>query len=145
MDYMAKFTLETLNQCEMLSALNSSVDELHHNLKHQSLSSYFGSFWKPCQMIGTVINGPSENVNIFMSVQTTLFRLPLPQNCRPTFWGSKTRVSHRTTYIVQQQKLTSLPSLLCDKWYLWIYIMIYRLQLIFYASQFNFKIYFLCA
>ncbi len=62
---------------------------------------------------------------------------------RPTFWGSKTRVSH-STFIVQQQKITCLWSQLCDKRYLWLCIMIYRLQLILYTSKFNWKKYFLC-
>ncbi len=73
-----------------------------------------------------------------MSVQTVHF-------FRPTFLGSKTSVLRSTTFIVQQQKLTLLRSLLCDKWYLWLCIMIYRLlQLIFYISKFNLDIYFFC-
>ncbi len=50
---------------------------------------------------------------------STLFQTPTwpPKVYRPTFWGSKTRVSCRTTFIVQQHKLTRLRSLKCDKWY----------------------------
>ncbi len=51
-------------------------------------------------------------------------------------------VSSSTTFIVQQQKFTHLQSPLCDKWYLWICLRIYRLQLILYTSKFNLKIYF---
>ncbi len=69
---------------------------------------------------------------------------PPPKVYRPTSWGSKKRVSRNTTFIVQQQKLTSLQSPLCDKWYFWLCIMIYRLKLILYTSKFNLNIYFLC-
>ncbi len=91
--------------------------------------------------------GPSKNVNIFVSLQTVhFFRTPPPppKVYRPTFCGSKTRVSRSTTFIVQQQKLTRLRSLLCDKWSLWLCIMIYRLQLMLYSSKFNLNMYLLC-
>ncbi len=68
---------------------------------------------------------------------------PPPKVYRPTFWGSKTRIS-RNTFIVQQQKLSHLWSLLCDKWYIWLCIMICRLQLILYISKLNLNIYLFC-
>ncbi len=34
-------------------------------------------------------------------------------------------------------KFSHLPSLLCDKWFLWLCIIIYRLQLILYTSKFK--------
>ncbi len=53
--------------------------------------------------------GTSENVNIFMSLQTVHFFRPPPLEVyRPTFWGSKIWVSHSITFIMQQQKLTLL-------------------------------------
>ncbi len=80
-----------------------------------------------------------------MYKQYTFSEPPPPHSkvYRPTFLGSKTRVLHSTTFIVQQQKLTRLQSLQCDKWYLWLCIMSYRLQLIVYTSKFNLNIYFL--
>ncbi len=87
---------------------------------------------------------PKMSTFSWVYIQYT-FSDPLhPKVCKPTFWGSKTRVSCSTTFIVQQQKLTCLRSLLCDKWYLWLRIVIYRLQLIWHTSKFNLKIYFLC-
>ncbi len=77
---------------------------------------------------------------------STLFQTPSPlppKVYKSTFWGSKTRVSRNTTFIVQQQKLPFLRSQLCENWYLWLCIMIYRLQLIFHTSKSNLKIYFL--
>ncbi len=59
--------------------------------------------------------GSSKNVYIFKSIQTVHFFRPPPpppKVYRPTFWGSKTRVSCSTTFIVQQQKLTRLQ--ICD-------------------------------
>ncbi len=80
-----------------------------------------------------------------MSVQTVHFFRPAPPSpkvYRPTFLGSKTSVLCSSTFIVQQQKLTNLQSLQCDKWYIWVCIMIYRLQLIIllYTSKFNLNI-----
>ncbi len=74
---------------------------------------------------------------------STLFQTPPPppKVYRPTFWGSKTRVSRSTNFIVQQQKVTRLRSLLCDKWCLWLCIMIYRLQLLWHTSTFNLDIF----
>ncbi len=109
------------------------------------VNNYSITIQKIKQRLTQHAKGPSKNVNIFMSVQTVhFFRPPPPKVYKPAFWGSKTRASHSTIFIVQQQKLTCLRSLLCDKWYLWLWIMIYRLQLIWYTSKFNLNIYFLC-
>ncbi len=70
---------------------------------------------------------------------STHFHTSSPKVYRPICLGSKTRVLCSTTFIVQQQKLTCLRSLLCYK----LCIMIYRLQLILYTSKFNLNIYFL--
>ncbi len=74
--------------------------------------------------------GPSKTVNLFMSVQTLdFFRPTSPWSVQTNIMSaSKTRVSHSTTFIVQQQKITSLWSLLCHKWYLWLCV-IYDLQI----------------
>ncbi len=109
--------------------------------------------WSPTSVLvnktnrSALIRGhPQMSTFSWVYKQYTFFRplSPPPQVYRPTFWGSKTRVSHSTTFIMQQQKLTHLRRLLFDKWYLWQCIMIYRLQLIIYNSKFNLKIYFLC-
>ncbi len=108
--------------------------------------TWYENCWTELHIMLKYVNkGLSKNVNIFMSVQTVHFFRPTPPKVyRPTFWGSKSRVSRSTTFNEQQQKLTRLRSLLCDKWYLWLCIMMYRLQLIWHTSTFNLKLYFLC-
>ncbi len=86
-----------------------------------------------CCMIKTV-RGHPKMATFWRVYKHYTFSDPLPPPHKiysPTFTGSKTRVS-LSTFIVQQQQISRLWSLLCDKWYISLCIMIYRLQLILY-------------
>ncbi len=82
-----------------------------------------------------------SKMSTFSHVCMYTFSDPLPKVYRPTFVGfwNKGFIQHNIYCTTTQ--INHLPSLfdICDKWYLWLCIMIYKLQLILYSFKFHLK------
>ncbi len=132
---------QTMGNGRWWETVNNMELEIMVNNKQWSMTD--NEWWQP---IGNEKNGEIREWWIVNDRQWVMAENGKWLSDHIPFLGSETRVSIQHSIYCATTKINHLPSLfdIYVTWYIWLCIMIYKLQLILYSSKFNLKTFRVC-